>query len=253
RPSRPLHAHDDRRALSTRLSRLCGRRPRARPRRRRDVRRALGAHTPRERCHPGPGRAARRARDATHAHLMTEGAQPTWRLPPVPALLIAVLLIACAEVGGASMVRFQLGLSRWARATMLARPAVHGLVGVRDVDEQIMDEALTRFDGGLRLFHLHAEGMGTIIILTTMIAATWAPSPGWRRTLVALLTVGGAGYPIGYLVWAALIPFRGVEDGKRLAEWLGWVPVGGVEIVAMWLLVAILVLQLPSVRSRAVL
>ena len=181
---------------------------------------------------------------------MTEGAHPTWRLPAVPALLIAVLLIACAEIAGASMVRFKLELARWARATMLARPVVHGLVGVRDVDEQIMDEALTRFDGGLRLFHLHAEGMGTIIILTTMIAATWAPTAGWRRTLVALLTVGGSGYPIGYLVWAGLIPFRGVEDGKRLAEWLVWIPFGGLTIVAMWMLVAILVLQLPGVRRR---
>ena len=38
---------------------------------------------------------------------MTEAVPPTWRLPPVPALLIAVLLIACAEIGGASMVRFK--------------------------------------------------------------------------------------------------------------------------------------------------
>src|SRR5437870_9750542 len=28
-----------------------------------------------------------------------------WRLPPVPVLLTAVVLIVCAEVGGASMVR----------------------------------------------------------------------------------------------------------------------------------------------------
>ncbi len=132
---------------------------------------------------------------------------------------------------------------------MLARPEIHGLVGVRDVDEQIMDEALTRFDGGLRLFHMHAEGMGTIVILTTMVAATWAPTPGWRRTLVALLTVGGAGYPLGYLVWAGLIPLRGVEDGKRLAEWLVWIPFGGTTIVAMWLLVGTLALQLRG-RSR---
>jgi hypothetical protein len=180
---------------------------------------------------------------------MTEEAHPTWRLPPTPALVVALVLIACAEIGGASMVRFKLELARWARGTMLARPEVHGLVGVRDVDEQIMDEALTRFDGGLRLFHMHAEGMGTIIILTTMVAATWAPTPAWRRGLVALLTVGGAGYPMGYLVWAGLIPFRGVEDGKRLAEWLVWIPFGGTTIVAMWLLVGMLVLRLRG-RSR---
>src|SRR5262245_10649328 len=175
---------------------------------------------------------------------MTEEAHPTWRLPPAPALVVALVLIACAEIGGASMVRFKLELARWARGTMLARPVVHGLVGVRDVDEQIMDEALTRFDGGLRLFHLHAEGMGTIIILTTMVAATWGRTAGARRLLTTLLTVGGAGYPLGYLVWAALIPFRGVEEGKRLAEWLVWIPFGGATIVAMWLLVGTLALRL---------
>lgn len=35
-----------------------------------------------------------------------------WRLPPIPTLLTAVLLIACAEVGGASMVKFKLELTR---------------------------------------------------------------------------------------------------------------------------------------------
>ena len=78
-----------------------------------------------------------------------------WRLPPVASLLAAVLLIAGAEVGGASLVKFRIELSRWARGTILARPAAHGLVGVRDVDERVIDEALVKFDAGLRLFHLH--------------------------------------------------------------------------------------------------
>ena len=32
----------------------------------------------------------------------------TWRLPPIPVLLVGVVLIACAEVGGASMVQWKL-------------------------------------------------------------------------------------------------------------------------------------------------
>src|SRR6059058_26769 len=108
-----------------------------------------------------------------------------WRVPPVPVLLTAVVLIVCAEVGGASMVRFKLELTRWARNAMLARPAVHGLVGVRDVDERVLDEALVKFDAGLRLFHLHAEGMGLVIIATTMVAATVAQSAAVRRSITA--------------------------------------------------------------------
>src|SRR5213593_317261 len=157
-----------------------------------------------------------------------------YRLPPVPVLLSAVVLIVCAEVGGASMVRFKLELTRWARNAMLARPAVHGLVGVRDVDERVLDEALVKFDAGLRLFHLHAEGMGLVILATTTVAATLASSPAPRRSIIALLTVGGAGYPLGYLVWSALIPSHGLDNAKAIAEWLVWIPFGSAAIVALW-------------------
>jgi len=171
---------------------------------------------------------------------VTGGAPEVWRVPPLPALLAAILLIACAEVGGASMVKFKLELTRWARSVMLARPAVHGLVGVRDVDEQAIDETLVKFDAALRLFHLHAEGMGLVIIATTMTAATLVRSDGARRALIALLTVGGAGYPFGYLLWSALIPYYGIQTGKTLAEWLVWIPFGGATIVAAWWLAALL-------------
>ena len=151
-------------------------------------------------------------------------------------LLAAVLLLVAAEIGGASMARYKLELARWARAEMLARPAVHGLVGVRDVDERILDEALFRFDAGLRLFHMHAEGMALVIIATTTAAATLAQGAATRRALVLLLTLGGVGYPLGYLLWSALIPSVGVERGKAVAEWLFWLPFGGAAIAALlWL------------------
>jgi hypothetical protein len=127
---------------------------------------------------------------------------------------------------------------------ILARPAIHGLVGVRDVDEAVIDESLVKFDAALRLFHLHAEGMGLVIIATTMTAATLARGDGTRRTLTALLTVGGAGYPVGYLLWSVLIPHCGIERGKALAEWLVWIPFGGATIVAMWWLTALVGLRL---------
>ena len=174
---------------------------------------------------------------------MTEPAGPSWRLPPVAGLLVAVLLIALAEVGGASMVRFKVELTRWARSVMLARPAVHGLVGVRDVDEPILDEAIVKFDAGLRLFHLHAEGMGLVIIATTAVAATLVRAPAARTAIITLLTVGGAGYPLGYLAWSALIPYYGIETGRTAAEWLVWIPFGGAAIVALWWLTALLALR----------
>jgi hypothetical protein len=163
----------------------------------------------------------------------------TWRLPPRAVLLTALLLLVLAEVGGASMARFKLELARWARGEMQRRPAVHGLVGVRDVDERALDEALFRFDAGLRLFHMHAEGMALVIIATTTVAVTLAGS-GSRRALVVLLTVGGVGYPLGYLLWSALIPSYGVERGKLIAEWAIWIPFGGATIVALLWLAALI-------------
>jgi len=174
----------------------------------------------------------------------------SWRLPPVPVLLTAVVLIVCAEVGGASMVRFKLELTRWARQAMLERPGTHGLVGVRDVDERVLDEALVKFDAGLRLFHLHAEGMGLVIIATATVAATLAGSPASRRPIIALLTVGGAGYPLGYLLWSGLIPYYGPERGKTIAEWLVWTPFGGATIVALWWLAGLVAWQMVR-RERA--
>jgi hypothetical protein len=168
----------------------------------------------------------------------------TWRLPPRATLLAAVVLLVAAEVGGASMARFKVELARWARGEMLRHPGVHGLVGVRDVDERVLDEALFRFDAGLRLFHMHAEGMALVIIATTTVAATLAETAGLRRMLTLLLTVGGVGYPLGYLLWSVLIPAWGVERSKSLVEWTVWVPFGSATIVALLGLLALISIRM---------
>jgi hypothetical protein len=73
-----------------------------------------------------------------------------------------------------------------------------------------------------------------------------------RRAIVVLVTAGGAGYPLGYLVWSALIPFQGIARGKAVAEWLVWIPFGGAAIVAMWLLAGALAVEcVRSARGRA--
>ena len=86
--------------------------------------------------------------------------------------------------------------------------------------------------------------MGLVIIATTMTAATVVRAPFARRAVIALLTIGGTGYPLGYLVWGATIPHYGIERSKALAEWLVWVPFGGATIVAVWWLAVVLGLHL---------
>jgi len=72
-----------------------------------------------------------------------------------------------------------------------------------------------------------------------MVAATAIRQDAARRAIIALLTTGGAGYPLGYLVWSALIPSYGLERSKTIAEWLVWVPFGAATIVALWCLVGV--------------
>ncbi len=86
--------------------------------------------------------------------------------------------------------------------------------------------------------------MGLVIIVTTTVAASLAAPGRARAILIVLLTVGGAGYPLGYLLWSGLIPVVGLERGKAIAEWLVWIPFGGATIVALWWLVAIVALRL---------
>src|SRR5207247_57074 len=129
-----------RRALPAGVCRLRRRRAGSRARRRDRAGRALDPHAARHRGDRRSGRPAARHRAPTR---MTVAAEPhPWHVPPRWVLLVAVLSIVCAEVGGASMARFKVELTRWARDAMLARPAVHGLVRVRDVDGGIPDEWL---------------------------------------------------------------------------------------------------------------
>jgi len=108
-------------------------------------------------------------------------------------------------------------------------------VGVRDVDERALDEALFRFDTGLRLFHMHARAWPSWSS-PHHGGATLARTTVTRRALIVLLSVGGVGYPLGYLIWSALIPSYGVERSQAIAEWLIWIPFGGATIVALlWL------------------
>src|SRR5581483_375405 len=129
----------------------------------------------------------------------------------------AALLLVLAELGGAAMGRFKAEIDAFVVARAAERPDVHGLVGVRDVDGEILDELRVKHDSGLRLFHLHAEGLALIVLAGALVTASLTVAPGLRRALYALLTLGGAGFPAGYLVWSALAPFAGTAAARTTA------------------------------------
>ena len=162
-----------------------------------------------------------------------------WRRPPLPIVLACVALIALAEAGGGAMVKFKWPIANTARELMLQRPVAHGLVGVREVDEEELDKLKQAIDSHLRLFHLHAEGMGVVVLTAAMIVATLLPASPLQRWLYWLIGLGLL-YPVGYLVAPALIIPLGLERGKEMAEYLFWIPFGGAVIVGMWILAAVL-------------
>jgi hypothetical protein len=86
---------------------------------------------------------------------------------------------------------------------------------------------------------MHAEGMALVVIATTTAAATLARGARTRRGLLLLLSVGGVGYPLGYLLRSALLPVYGIDSSKVVAEWAVWAPFGAATIVGLCWLAAV--------------
>jgi hypothetical protein len=173
-----------------------------------------------------------------------------WRRPPRAVVLAAALLIALAELGGAAMGRFKPEIDSFTSARARERPDLHGLVGSPDVDGEILEEIRVKADDGLRLFHLHGEGVGLMIFAGALVIATYVPTPRLRRVLYAALTAGGFVFPFGYLVWSGLVPFRGVDAARTTAALSVLVPSGTLLLLALWALLLLLGRAL-LVRRRA--
>jgi hypothetical protein len=159
-----------------------------------------------------------------------------WRRPPRIVVLTAALLIALAELGGAAMGRFKPEIDTFTSARVRERPEQHGLVGSLDVDAEILEEIRVKADAGLRLFHLHGEGVGLMIFAGALVVATCVSASWLRRALYAGLTVGGFLFPFGYVIWSALTPFHGVEAARRIAALSVLVPSGTLFLLALWAL-----------------
>jgi hypothetical protein len=165
-------------------------------------------------------------------------------LPPVLVVVLSILLLVLAEVGGGAMVRFKIDLDRFHRAQVEARPHVHRLVGVRQIDGAVVDELLSRSDFAFRLFHLHAEGMALVIFVGGVMVRNGVHGRLARAVLSTLLAVGGFLYPFGYLAWAWTIPILGLRASRDLVETFLWAPFGGAALVATGLLTLALGSQL---------
>jgi hypothetical protein len=159
--------------------------------------------------------------------------------PPLVVVLVAVLLIALGELGGAALSQLRPATARWAAVRVIANPAAHGLSGSAEYDDTVREQAVFTAEAGLSFFHTHAEGMGLVLFFAATLVTSLVPGRRARAALHTLLTLGAL-FPLGYVVYAIAAVELGRDTGVALAE--AWVltPLG----IAMLLGLAGLVLAL---------
>jgi hypothetical protein len=137
--------------------------------------------------------------------------------PPLLVVLVAVVLIALGETGGAVMSQLRPSIERYAAARIEANRQVHGLTGSPEYDDEIRARATYAAEAGLSFFHTHAEGMGLILFFSSTLVASVVGSRRLRTLLYTPLAVGAL-FPLGYLIYGIAVLESGREAGIDLAE-----------------------------------
>jgi len=154
------------------------------------------------------------------------------RRPPLAVVLVAVVVIALGETGGAAMSRLKPQIERYVAARVAANPQTHGLSGSAEYDDEVRDRAVFAVEAGLSFFHTHAEGVGLIVFFASSLVASVVP---WRRARTALyvaLTAGGL-FPLGYLVYGVAVLEAGRDAGIELAERWVLTPLSSAAILGL--------------------
>ena len=168
------------------------------------------------------------------------------RRPPLVVVLIAVIVIALGETAGAAMSQFRPLTERYAAARVAARPAVHGLTGSAEYDDEVRARTVFAVEAGLSFFHTHAEGLAPVMLVAATLVASVVASRRIRAALYTLLTIGVL-FPLGYLVYAAAVLQLGRDDGVMFAERWVLTPLGSVAILGLvGLLVALATRRAPT-------
>src|SRR5207245_5633194 len=119
------------------------------------------------------------------------------RRPPLAVVLVAISMLALGETAGAVMSRLKPQIQRYAAARVAANAGAHGFSGSAEYDDEVRDRAIFTAEAGLSFFHLHAEGVGLVLVFASRLAATTVP---WRRAgaaLCLLLPRGGL-FPLAH-------------------------------------------------------
>jgi hypothetical protein len=137
--------------------------------------------------------------------------------PPLIVVLVAVVILALGETGGAVMSQLRPAIERYAAARIEANRQAHGLSGSAEYDDEVRARATYAAEAGLSFFHTHAEGLGLVLFFASTLVASAVPGRVVRALLYVLLTLGAL-FPLGYLVYGIAVLEIGRDSGIELAE-----------------------------------
>jgi hypothetical protein len=160
-------------------------------------------------------------------------------------VFVAVGVITLGELGGAALSQLRPATARWATARIAANAPAHGLTGSLEYDDAVRERAVFTVEAGVAFFHLHAEGMGLVLIFTSTLVASVVRSRLARRMLYTLLTAGAL-FPLGYLGYALAVLELGRDDGVAFAETWILSPLGAAAIAGLIGLAAALARRRPA-------
>src|SRR3989454_7251690 len=86
------------------------------------------------------------------------------RRPPLAVVLVAVVVIALGETGGATMSRFRPQIERYAAARAAANARGHGLSGSAGDDDEGGGPARFSVQGGPAFFSPHPPGVRPLLL-----------------------------------------------------------------------------------------
>jgi hypothetical protein len=158
-------------------------------------------------------------------------------------------LFGFGETAGAALGGLPQPIMQTARTYALARPDVHGLAGVPDIDRAILEGVESEVLARVHTFHLHGHGLAIVVFLLTFIVANVGFSPR-VKTLLTGLTCIGLLYPFGWLAMALAVPVVGKAAAFRFAERAFFIPFGGLFLLGVWLIVVSYTIHLAKGRHR---
>lgn len=157
-------------------------------------------------------------------------------MPPPILIFFCLLLFGTGELAGALLGAFSLPIQDFAAKKAKARPEVHGLVGIEDIDRTIIAKVSSETVSRLHTFHLHGHGVGLLTFILFMVIFNAGFSQR-RIRILTILTLAGMLYPFGWLTLMLMIPFLGIEAAFRLTEKLFFMPFGSALLISIWMII----------------